>query len=72
MNHFEAHLIVSSRIVDSKVLRMVIQFEYFFLIRRQIGECNVRNFRGFLFDMSPDVPAFKSASSQVTLDFELE
>ena len=30
MNHFEAYLIVSSRGVDSKVLRMTIWFEYFF------------------------------------------
>ena len=62
-SHFEAHLIVSSRVVESKVLRMAIQFEYFFLIDlRQNGECigpNVRDFRRFLFGMSPDVPAFK-------------
>ena len=30
MNHFEAHVMVSSRAVDSKVLKMAIQFEYFF------------------------------------------
>ena len=30
MNQFEAHLMVSSREVDSKVLRMAIQSEYFF------------------------------------------
>ena len=30
MNHFEVHLMVSSREVDTKVLRMAIQFEYFF------------------------------------------
>ena len=63
MNYFEAQLMVSSRIsriVDSKVLRVAIQFEvFFFLIKRQNGECNVRNFRRFLFGMSPDVPAFK-------------
>ena len=29
MNHFEAQLMVSSRVVDSKVLRMGIQSEYF-------------------------------------------
>ena len=29
MNHFEAHLVVSSRVIDSKVLNMAIQFEYF-------------------------------------------
>ena len=51
---------VSPRVVDSKVLRMAFQFEYFFfLIKRQNDECNVRNFRRFLFGMNPDVPAFK-------------
>ena len=55
MKHFESHLMVSSRVVDSKVLRMAIQFDY---LKRQNGECNVRNKR-FLFGMSPDVPAFK-------------
>ena len=50
---------VSSREVDSKLLRMSIHFEYYFLIRRQNGKCNVRNFKQFLFGMSPDVPAFK-------------
>ena len=30
MNQFLAHLMISSRVVDSKVLRMTIQFEYFF------------------------------------------
>ena len=29
MNHFEAHLMVSSKIVDSKVLRMAIQISVF-------------------------------------------
>ena len=47
-----------SRVVDSEVLSMVVQFEYFFLIR-QNGECNFINFRQFLFGMSPHVPAFK-------------
>ena len=59
MHHFEAHLMVSLRVIDSKVLWMATQFEYFFLIKRQNGECNVRNFRRFFFGMSPDVPAFK-------------
>ena len=54
MNHFEVHLIV----VVVKVLRKAIPFE-FFLIKRQNGDCNVRNFRWFLFGMSPGVPAFK-------------
>ena len=48
---------VSSRVADFKVPRIAIQFEYF-SDKRQNDECNVRNFRRFLFDMSPDVPAF--------------
>ena len=73
MNHFEVHLMISSRAVDSKVLRMAIQFEYFFfLIKRQNGEHNDRNFRRFLFGMSPNVMASKSTFLQVTLNFELE
>ena len=61
MNHFESHLMVSSRVVDSKVLEMAIQFEYFFFLKRgQDSECNVRNSeRLILFGMSPDVPAVK-------------
>ena len=31
----------------------------FFLTKKQNDECYVRNFRRFLFGMSPDVPAFK-------------
>ena len=50
---------VSLREVDSKVLRMAIQFVSMFSDERQNGECNVQNFRRFLFDISPDVPAFK-------------
>ena len=37
MKHFEANLMVPSRVVDSKVLRMAIQFGVFFLIKRQNG-----------------------------------
>ena len=37
---------------------MAIHVEYV-SVRRQNGECNVRHFRGFLFGMSPDVPAFE-------------
>ena len=60
MNHLEAHLMVSSRAVDSKVLWRAIQFEYFFLIGGQNGKCNVKYIRQFLlFEMSPDVSAFK-------------
>ena len=58
---------VSSREVGSKVLRMPIQFEFcfffcfffFFNDKNANGECNVKNFRRFLFGLSPDVPAFK-------------
>ena len=59
MNHLEEHLMVSSRVIDSKVFRMAIQFEHFFLIRCQNGKCEVTNFRRFLFGTSPDVSAFK-------------
>ena len=56
MNHFEVHMMVSLRVVDSKV----IQFGYFFfLIRRQNVECNIKNLRRFLFGISLDVLAFK-------------
>ena len=46
MNHFEAHLIVSSREVDSKVFGMVIRFEYL-LIKRQHGELMLEVLDGF-------------------------
>ena len=60
MNHFEVNLKVS-RVSDSKVLRMTIQFEYFSDIKAN-GLCNVGNFRWFLCSrpMSPDVPANKA------------
>ena len=41
----------SSRIIDFRVPRMATKFKYFFLIKRQNGDCNVRNFRQFLFGM---------------------
>ena len=74
MNHFEVHLMVSWRVVDSKVLRMAIQFEYFLLIKRQNGECNARHLRRFLFSTVWVLmyQHWKSALLQVTLDFELE
>ena len=51
MNHFKADLMVLSRVVDSKVLRMAIQLKYFlFLIKRQNGECTVINLGGFLWN----------------------
>ena len=37
-------------------------------MKRQTGECNVRNFIQFLFGTSPDVPAFKY--SIFTIDFK--
>ena len=59
MNHFEVHL-VSPKVADSKVLRMAIQLSiFFFLISRQNGKCNIRNFTQILFGMSPDELAFK-------------
>ena len=72
MNHFEVHLMVSLRVVGSKVPRMAIQSEYFFLIKRQNDKCNVRNFRWFLFGMSPDVPTLKVLDFTRDLNFELE
>ena len=46
----------------------------FFPDKKAICEYNVRNFRLFLFGMSPDVPArhSKCAFLQVTLNSELE
>ena len=35
--HFEARLMVPSKIVDSKVLKMAIKFEYFFFLIRMCG-----------------------------------
>ena len=60
MDHFETDLMVSSCVVDSKLLKMTIQF---FLIKRWNG------FRRFLFGVSPDVPVFKIRV--FTNDFEL-
>ena len=76
MNHFEAHLMLSSKEVDSKILRMAVQFEYFFfLIRRQNGECYV--YLEVLdislwYGMSPDTRHSKSTFLQVTINLELE
>ena len=69
MDHFEAYLMVSSSVVDCKVLRMTIQFELFFLIRRQNGKCSVRSFGRFFFGMCPDVPDSKSVILEVTFKF---
>ena len=40
---------VLSREVDSKVLRITIQFEYFFFSdkKAKMGKCNVKIFEGF-------------------------
>ena len=37
--------------------------------KKQNGDCNVRNFRRFLFGMSPDVPTVKVCG--LTSDFKL-
>ena len=47
MNHFEAHLMVLSRVVDSKVLRMAIQFEYFFGQKGKIANVMLEILHGF-------------------------
>ena len=60
MNHFEACLMVLLQKVDSEVLRMAIQLKVFLNNKsKQNGNCNVRNFRWFLYGMNPDVPTFK-------------
>ena len=41
----------------------------FVLLKRQNGECNVRNFRRFLFGMSPDVPVFEVRVLESDLKF---
>ena len=68
MNHFDAHLMVSSGAVDSEVHRMAIQFDLLFLMKRQNGKCNSKNFRQFLSGMSPDVWAFEAGA--FTSDFK--
>ena len=73
MNHFEAHLWVSSRVASSKVLRMAIRDEYFFFPDKKAKlRMYVRNFRRFLFDMSPDTPAFKVLVVIGDFEFDLE
>ena len=60
---------ISVIVLDYKVLRMAIQFD-FFPQRSQNGECNVRIFRRFFFNgMSPDVPSFKVRVFINTLKF---
>ena len=48
MNHPEVHLMLSSRLVDSKLQMMTIQFEYyFFLIKRKMANVPLK-----IFDVS--------------------
>ena len=59
MNHFWSAFdgfIKSSRFQNNQDGHSIC---FFFLIKRLNGECNVRNFRLFLFGMSSDVPAIK-------------
>ena len=56
MAQFEAHLMVSSRVVDSKVLPFSLSI---FSDKKDKMAIIMLKIRRFLFDMSPDVPAFK-------------
>ena len=49
---------VLSRVVDSKVLRFPLSLSMF-SEKGKNGDCDVTNFRRFLFGMSPDVLTFK-------------
>ena len=62
--------ILEAHLIDSKVIRMVIQLEYFFLIKSN-GECQC-NVKTFLFGMSPDVPALKVHVFTIAFNCELE
>ena len=56
VNHFKAHPMVPSKVVDSRVQRMVIQLEYFFFfLKKKSKMANVM--LDFLFGMSLDLPA---------------
>ena len=69
MNHFEAHLMVSSQKVDLGWW----QFSSSILMRKkQNGDCNIRNFRRFLYGKISNVPAFKVRVVSSDLNFELE
>ena len=49
MNNFEAHLVVSSRVVDSKVLGMAIKFEYFFWSKGKMANLMLEILDGLYF-----------------------
>ena len=52
MNHLKAHLMLSSRLVVSRGLRLIIQFEYFFPDKKAKWRIyDVRNFKWFTFGM---------------------
>ena len=59
---------VSSKEVDSKLLRMALYFSLvlfsisfcFVFVLRQNGECNARILRRVFFGLSPDVPGLLS------------
>ena len=58
INHFKAHPMVLSKVVDSKVHRMVIQFNRVFFFFEKKGQmANVM--LDFLFGMSLVLPAFE-------------
>ena len=75
MNHFEVHLMVLSKVLDTIVLRITIHFEYLFSDKKEFkmaiamleildGFCLVR----VLMNLhSKSAPVF-----QMTLNFELE
>ena len=66
MNHCEAHLMIKSKVIDCKNLKMVIKlflflFLFFYFVifldkRRLSGKCNVKR---YLFGIRFDVPTFK-------------
>ena len=59
MNHFKANLMASFRGVDSKVLRMTLQINYFCEEKCKMANVMLETLERFLCGMSPEVPAFK-------------
>ena len=55
-SNLEAHQMVSSREVDSKVVRMAIQLKYFY---EKKAKWRIRNIRRFFYGVSSDALAFK-------------